>query len=79
MPKLTELPDGTWLDLTKVTSIRPREGYGYVDELTPPHVYVGVGDADCFVTLEFETVQTARDYAAELARMVNQAIAVETP
>jgi hypothetical protein len=69
---LTELPNGTWLDLRMINSVRPLDRSKYAEEGTP-YVNVGVGEALCFTTLEFETFQAAKDYAAVLSRMVNDA------
>lgn len=77
MAKLTELPNGMWLDLTTVTSIRPYDLYP-ADKLTgylghPPKVEVGVGDDRAFATLNFDSFQSARDWAAVLGKQVNDA------
>jgi hypothetical protein len=67
---LTELPGGCWIDLSLINSIRV---YDVDKEGALSRIYVRTAVASCFVTLEFHTFQAAKDYAAVLAGMVNQA------
>lgn len=76
MEKLTELPNGVWLDLRLVTSICPYDLYP-ADKLTgylghPPKVEVGVGDDRAFATLNFDNFQSAREWAAVFGKEVNE-------
>lgn len=69
---LTKLPNGAWLDLTLVNSIRPHDvpPYTWASKCSP-RVEIGVGTAAAFTTLEFENFQSAVDWEAVLGNLVN--------
>ena len=72
---LEELLDGTWLDLTRIVSIVPKDRLkSYFDDtFYPPRIMVGTHDAAAFATFEFTSFQDAKDYAAALAARANAA------
>jgi len=74
---LTQLQNGSWLDLTTVVVIEPKDSWG---ENRPPHVSIGYKTGYNYhqqiyfmTNLPFESLQAAKDYAAALATLVNQA------
>lgn len=70
---LHRLPNGTWIELTKVDLVAPLEGMKppFTVGTHPPRVSVVSGDD--YHSLPFDTFAAAQAYADELAALVNEA------
>lgn len=70
--RLHQLPNGDWIDLRTITSIRyaPRET-GYSGMIHAPRIIVEAGPIFCRI-IDFESNEDAQAARDELANLVNQ-------
>ena len=69
--KLTELPNGVWIDPAKITKLNPVDGFQCADtDGLPPRLVVWLGDDSTVVATQ--TVEEAQELARTLADLANQ-------